>query len=136
VKYLPYAIVGVLFVVIILMMQRNRRRQVEAETARSDQIGPGTDVMTTAGLYGTVRAKNDDGTVELEIADGVRVRWAMAALRDAASLSDRYRPGLPGGGNADRPLTVDDDDAPTDLADGPGGAAERPADGAETGRTT
>jgi preprotein translocase subunit YajC len=110
VKFLPYVIVGIIFVVLIGMMQRNRRRQVAAETARSEQIAAGTEVMTTSGLYGTVVAKNDDGTVLLSIAPGVEVRWAIAALRDAASLSDRYRGAIGSQGE-------DDPDAPEDSAE-------------------
>jgi preprotein translocase subunit YajC len=47
--------------------------------------------MTTSGLYGTVVAVNDDETAILAIAPGVEVRWAMAALRDPASLPTAYR---------------------------------------------
>jgi preprotein translocase subunit YajC len=50
--------------------------------------------MTTSGLYGTVTAKNDDGTVTLTIAPGVEVKWATAALRDAASLGAQYQRGF------------------------------------------
>jgi preprotein translocase subunit YajC len=94
VTYLPYVIV--LFVIGGLMMltQRNRRRQVVAEQERAEQITAGTEVMTTSGLYGTVVSKIDDETVLLAIAPGVEVKWALAALRDASSLADRYRGGL------------------------------------------
>ena len=36
--------------------------------------------MTTSGLYGTVVGLNDDDTVQLAIAPGVEVKWALAAL--------------------------------------------------------
>jgi preprotein translocase subunit YajC len=78
----------------VLFSVRNRRRQVAEEMVRVSRIDVGTDVMTTSGLYGTVVAKHDDATVLLNIAPGVEVKWAAAALRDAASLSDTYRRGL------------------------------------------
>jgi preprotein translocase subunit YajC len=91
----PYIVIVVLLGAMLLFSFRNRRRQVAEEMVRSSRIGVGTEVMTTSGLYGTVVAKNDDdGTVVLSISRGVEVKWAAAALRDAASLSDTYRRGL------------------------------------------
>ena len=91
---LPYIVIVVLLAGMLLLSLRNRRRQVAEELVRVSRIGVGTEVMTTSGLYGTVVAKHDDGTVLLSIAPGVEVRWASAALRDAQSLADSYRRGL------------------------------------------
>lgn len=90
----PYVVIAVLFVVLISISLRNRRRQAAEEMVRASRIGVGTEVMTTSGLYGTVTAKNDDGTVTLTIAPGVEVKWATAALRDATSLGQQYRRGF------------------------------------------
>src|SRR6476661_9804590 len=92
---------------------RNRKRALAEEAVRVARIDVGTEVMTTSGLYGTVVAKHDDGTVLLSIAPGVEVKWAAAALRDAPSLADNYRRGL-------------DDDAATD--DQPGNVDLHKAD--------
>lgn len=92
--YWPYLVVLVLLFGLLMLSMRNRRRQAAAELVRAEQITFGTEVMTTSGLYGTVIAKNDDGTVQLAIAPGVQVRWALAALRDASSLPPRYRQGI------------------------------------------
>jgi preprotein translocase subunit YajC len=83
-----------LFGIFIAISLRNRRRQMAEEMVRASRIDVGTEVMTTSGLYGTVVARNDDGTVILSIAPGVEVKWATAALRDAQSLSDTYRQGI------------------------------------------
>lgn len=96
--YWPYVVVLVLLFGLLMLSMRNRRRQAAAELVRAEQITFGTEVMTTSGLYGTVVAKNDDGTVELAIAPGVQVRWALAALRDASSLPQQYRQGIGGAG--------------------------------------
>ena len=89
----PYLIVLVVLAGMLFLSMRNRRRQAAAETERVQQIGVGTEVMTTSGLYATVVAKYGDGTVHLSIAPGVEVKWALAALRDVASLPDSYRGG-------------------------------------------
>src|SRR6478735_2955833 len=76
----------------LFFAQRNRQKAAAAQ--RRATIGVGTDVMTTAGLYGTVTAINaEEDTVLLSIAPGVEVKFAFAALRDAASLPGQYRAG-------------------------------------------
>jgi preprotein translocase subunit YajC len=90
----PYLLVLVALFAMLLFSQRKRRAQVAQEMVRMSQIGFGSEVMTTSGLYGTVVGKNEDGTVQLAIAPGVEVKWALAALRDADSLPDKYRRGI------------------------------------------
>ena len=87
---------GILFLLfgMVLAGQRRRRRAYAEEMVRVSRIGFGDEVMTTSGLYGTVVGRNEDGTVQLAIAPGVEVKWALAALRDADSLADQYRRGL------------------------------------------
>jgi preprotein translocase subunit YajC len=119
VNWWPYVVIALLFVFLLGISLRNRRRQAAEEMVRASRIGVGTEVMTTSGLYGTVTAKNDDGTVLLSVAPGVEVKWATAALRDAASLNASYRRGIvdgertapdDSGGPGTVELRKDDDD--------------------------
>jgi preprotein translocase subunit YajC len=103
----PYVIVLVLLFGLLAISMRNRRRVAAQELVRASEITFGTEVMTTSGLYGTVVARNEDGTVQLAIAPGVEVKWALAALRDASSLPDRYRQAIDG---ADSDRAEDDAD--------------------------
>lgn len=107
--WLPYLVPLAVLLALFFFGQRKRRQQLALESERISQIGFGDDVMTTSGLYGTVVGRNDeDGTVQLAIAPGVEVKWALAALRDAKSLPDRYR----------KPLAGADDEAdPPDETD-------------------
>ena len=82
----------VVFAGMLAFTARARRRQAERVQAQAAQLTVGSEVMTTSGLYGTVVARNDDDTVQLAIAPGVEVRWALAALRDVGSLPQRYQP--------------------------------------------
>ena len=91
---LPYLVIFALLGMFVAVSMRNRRRQIAEDMVRVSRIDVGTEVMTTSGLYGTVVARNDDGTVLLSIAPGVEVKWALAALRDAESLSETYRQGI------------------------------------------
>lgn len=88
---LPYLVMFGLLAVFLTISMRNRRRQMAEEMVRVSRIDVGTEVMTTSGLYGTVVGRHDDGSVLLSIAPGVEVKWALAALRDAESLSETYR---------------------------------------------
>ncbi len=55
-----------------------RQRQREAQAAQM-AVHVGAEVMTTAGIYGTV-AWMDEDTIGLEISDGVVVKYARAAV--------------------------------------------------------
>lgn len=90
-NYWPYLVMLVVLGGLLMFSVRNRRRQLAEEMVRISRITFGDEVMTTSGLYGTVVGRNDDGTVQLAIAPGVEVKWALAALRDARSLPEQYR---------------------------------------------
>ena len=88
---LPFVIFMVVIVGLLLFSARARRRQAATQAQQAASIEVGSDVMTTSGLYGTVVARNDDETVQMSIAPGVEVKWALAALRDIRSLPPQFR---------------------------------------------
>jgi preprotein translocase subunit YajC len=73
---LPILLIGVVFYLLIMRPARNRqRKQAEMMSA----LAPGTRVMTTAGVYGTLVAL-DDEDAEIEVAPGVVIRVVKAAI--------------------------------------------------------
>jgi preprotein translocase subunit YajC len=110
-NYLPFLLVVLVFVILIMVSTRNRRRAATQESTRSQRLTVGTQVMTTSGLYGTITGRNDDDTVQLQVAPGIEVKWALAALRDAESLAAQFRPGITGGGVEMRKRSHEDPDA-------------------------
>lgn len=73
---LPIVLIGVVFYLLIMRPARTRqRKQMEMMSA----LTPGTRVMTTAGVYGTLVSIDDDDA-ELEIAPGVVIRVVKAAI--------------------------------------------------------
>lgn len=60
---------------------RKQKRMAQQTQDMHNQLRPGTRVMTSSGLHGTVTAIADD-TIELEIAPGVRTTWIKAAVRE------------------------------------------------------
>jgi preprotein translocase subunit YajC len=92
-ELVPFLIFMVVVVGLLLFSARARRRQAMAQADQAASIEVGSDVMTTSGLYGTVVALNGDETVQMSIAPGVEVKWALAALREVQSLPEQYRSG-------------------------------------------
>jgi len=85
----------------IAFTRRNRTRAAVADQQRRQNLAPGSEVMTTSGLYGTVVSVNsDDDSVLLSIAPGVEVKWTIAALRIVGELPPRYRDAIGGGSEA------------------------------------
>src|SRR5690349_19738901 len=62
---------GAMYFLMIRPQQKRRRAMQEMQSA----IGPGDEVITIGGLYGTV-IEIDDETVTLEVAPGVTNRYA------------------------------------------------------------
>lgn len=98
---LPILILALLMVGMIVYTRRNRARTAIADQQRRQSLVPGSEVMTTSGLYGTVVSVNsDDDSVLLSIAPGVEVKWTIPALRIVGELPPRYRSAIDGGGEA------------------------------------
>lgn len=71
----------VLFIGLIYLFgvrpQQKRRRDLEAIMSR---LGPGDEVVTVSGIYGTVTEVEDGETILLEIAEDTDIRIAKAAI--------------------------------------------------------
>ncbi len=68
----------VLLLPLLLIFMMNRRRQRDARSLQA-RLAVGQHVMTTAGLFGQI-VDLDAETVHLEVAPGVRMRWARPAV--------------------------------------------------------
>ena len=79
----------VLFWLLIVLPQRRRRQR---QVTMLSQLAAGDDVITTGGLYGSVRDVADDHVL-LEIAPETRVRVAKSAV--AARLDREQEPAEP-----------------------------------------
>ncbi|MGF7237340.1 MAG: preprotein translocase subunit YajC [Frankia sp.] len=64
---------------VIAFMLSSRRRQRVAQQQRQAVLEPGSHVITTAGLHGTV-VETDGGDVLLEVAPDVVLRFTRAAI--------------------------------------------------------
>ena len=71
----PLILLPIMYVVLILP----QRRRMKAQQALVAAIGPGSAVMTTSGIHGTV-VDVDGDTASLQIAPGVVIRIAKQAI--------------------------------------------------------
>jgi preprotein translocase subunit YajC len=86
VAFLPLILIGVVFYFLLIRPQ-SRRAKAQKELLSTVEVGD--DIMTTAGIYATVTAiDEDDDVVTIEVAPGTRIRMARAGisriLRDEA----------------------------------------------------
>lgn len=125
---LPLALLALLF------FSSSRRRREAATVQRT--LAPGTQIVTTAGLFATV-VEVEDVAVVLETSPGVRSRWARAAVArvvpepveaDASTATGGVVDDAPGGAVPDDLAVLDPDRVdPPSGGSGPGGSTR--ADG-------
>ncbi|MFN8232735.1 MAG: preprotein translocase subunit YajC [Actinomycetota bacterium] len=76
--FLPLLLMGGVFYFLLIRPQQKR---VRAQQALLSAVEPGDEVITTAGIYGTVVEMDEtEGTVEIEIAPGTRVRMLKSGI--------------------------------------------------------
>jgi preprotein translocase subunit YajC len=73
----PLLLIVVFYFLLIRPQTQRRRAQMRMQT----ELEVGDDVVTTAGIYGTVTEIDDDyGIVTLEVAPDTELRFARAAI--------------------------------------------------------
>jgi preprotein translocase subunit YajC len=100
-----------------------RKRELRRHQLLMSQIAPGDEVVTSSGVYGTIRTIEGD-VVQLEVAPGIELKLAKRAI---ATIAVPPQPVIDAGSVVDLTagdLTAGDltaDDARDDLNDSPGG---------------
>jgi preprotein translocase subunit YajC len=75
-QLLPFVVIAALFWLLLIRPAQRRQRQALA-TQRAAE--PGSEVMLTSGIFGTVVSAADD-TLQVEIAPGTSVKVTRAAV--------------------------------------------------------
>ena len=75
-QFIPFALVLGIFYFIILLPMKRKQQKVQQFL---DSLKTGDRVITTGGIYGQV-TKITDQTVQLQIADKIRIEVAKAAI--------------------------------------------------------
>jgi preprotein translocase subunit YajC len=76
IQFVPFAIVLAIFYFIILMPMKRKQQKVQKFL---DSLKVNDRVITTGGIYGQITKLNDQ-TVQLQVADKVRIEVSKAAI--------------------------------------------------------
>jgi preprotein translocase subunit YajC len=99
------------FLVLMWLMSSRTRKQQRAQLEMRNALAPGDEVITGAGLYGTVVSAEGD-VIVLETGPGVQQRWARAAiLRKVDLVTDLEPSPAP---EPDDELEIDEFEVPDD----------------------
>ena len=85
VSLLPFVLIFVIMYFLILRPQQKRAKQHQ-EMVKN--VRRGDSVITSGGLLGKVTKVVDDDVVEIEIADGVRVRQMRSMVTDVRTKGE------------------------------------------------
>jgi len=82
---LPFALI---FVIMYFLILRPQQKKVKDHAELVKNIRRGDTVVTTGGLVGKVTKVVDDDQIEVEIADGVRVRQMRSMVSEVRAKGE------------------------------------------------
>lgn len=87
---LPFALI---FVIMYFLILRPQQKRVKAHQELVKNVRRGDTVVTNGGLIGRVAKVVDDGEIEIEIADNVRVRQSRGMIAEVRSKGEPVKEG-------------------------------------------
>lgn len=75
-SFLPLILIVAVFYLLVIRPSQNRKKKMADLISN---VGPGTDIMTSSGIFGTVVSSTPE-EIELSIAPGVVIRILPAAV--------------------------------------------------------
>jgi len=101
--------------VMLFLMMRSQRRKASQQQNLQRSAGIGSEIMTTAGIFGTIVDEDEDeGTIILEIAPGTQIKLIRGAISRVVSEDDDEDED---GDEGDEVVDLSDDDHETSAAD-------------------
>ena len=86
--FAPLILMGGVFYFLLIRPQQKRAR---AQQALVNSIQVGDEVMTTSGMFGIIsEIDEEEGTLELEIAPGTRIRMVRSGIARRLTEDDDY----------------------------------------------
>jgi preprotein translocase subunit YajC len=81
--------IGLAGVMFFMMRSQRKRTQAQQNVQRGAEVGD--DVMTTAGIFGTIVDEDEDeGTIMLEIAPGTTIKMLRAGISRRLTDDDGF----------------------------------------------
>jgi preprotein translocase subunit YajC len=78
---------GLMVVIFYFLLIRPQRRRAMQQRDLVESLGVGDDVVTVGGMFGTIRAQ-DDESVTVEVAPGTNIRMLKSAILRKAYADD------------------------------------------------
>ncbi|WP_052232110.1 preprotein translocase subunit YajC [Bosea sp. ANAM02] len=85
IQLVPFLLI---FVIMWFLIIRPQQRRAKAHQELIKNVRRGDTVVTSGGMIGKVSKVVDDGEIEVEIADGVRVRIVRGMIQDVRSKGE------------------------------------------------
>ena len=82
---LPFVLI---FVIMYFLILRPQQKRVKAHAEMVKNVRRGDTVVTNGGMIGKVTKVVDDDTLEIEIADGVRIRQMRSMVTDVRAKGE------------------------------------------------
>ncbi|SFJ06120.1 preprotein translocase subunit YajC [Jannaschia pohangensis] len=77
-----------IFAIMYFLLIRPQQKKVKEHKAMVEALRRGDQVVTQGGMIGKVSKVKEDGEIEVEIADGVKVRIIRATIAQVLSKTD------------------------------------------------
>ncbi len=120
---------ALMWIVLIVPRQREVRRHRQLVSA----LAVGDEVMTSSGIYGTIRSLDAD-EVRLEVAPGLELKMARRAV--AAKVPEPAEPQATGEATLAGPAELEQPDPSSGLAEPDRGEARDPEGDDDVGRSS
>ena len=75
------------------LLWRPQQQRMKQHRAMIDAVKRGDTVITSGGIIGTVTKVKDDGEVEVEIAQGTRIRVLKGSISDVRNKGEPVKAG-------------------------------------------
>ena len=77
-----------IFGIMYFLLIRPQQKKMKDHKAMVEQLRRGDQVLTQGGIIGKVTKVNDDGIVEVEIADGVKVKVLKTTISQVLNKTE------------------------------------------------
>jgi preprotein translocase subunit YajC len=84
-QLLPFVLI---FVIMYFLILRPQQKRVKAHQEMVKNVRRGDTVVTSGGLIGKVTKVIDEDQIEVEIADGIRIRQVRAMVSDVRAKGE------------------------------------------------
>ncbi|NIY79037.1 MAG: preprotein translocase subunit YajC [Rhodobacteraceae bacterium] len=85
---MQFAPLILIFAIMYFLMIRPQQKKMKQHKAMIEAVRRGDEVVTAGGIMGKVVKVREDGFVEVEIADGVKVKVQKATLANVVSKTE------------------------------------------------